>query len=51
MLAPSGELAPPPRGNPGSATGSGCQFYDLKGDNWLEIVKYECESFPKYYEL
>ena len=23
MLAPPGELAPPPRGNPGSATGNG----------------------------
>ena len=26
MLAPPGELAPPPRGNPGSANASGCNF-------------------------
>ena len=26
MLAPPGELAPPPRGNPGSATGPYCFF-------------------------
>ena len=46
MLAPPGELAPPPRGNPGSATGDNySNKHDLIGDSksslsglpWLRI--------------